>query len=192
MLEVGGRTLFEHCIMSFANYFSTEKFLFIARDIFQTTKFIENRIEFLGIKNYEVVILDNETRGQAETVAVGLNKIGKTAELTIFNIDTIRNNFIYPSFKNEVEGYLEVFRGVGDRWSFVQPKSEDSIDVAKTTEKVRISNLCSTGLYYFRDTELFFAAYDKAVSNNEIDSGDFYVAPLYNKLIKKGLNIKYD
>lgn len=192
MLKAGRQTLFDHSIRSFSNYFNNEKFLFIVRDIFQTPKFIEKRIEFLGIKNYEIIVLGKETRGQAETVAIGLNKIGVSSELTIFNIDTIRINFNYPSFKCDVDGYLEVFNGVGDGWSFVQPKSEDTIDVSKTAEKIRISNLCSTGLYYFRNTTLFLDAFEVAVSNNDKDSGEFYVAPLYNQLINKGLNIKYD
>jgi hypothetical protein len=49
------------------------------------------------------------------------------------------------------EGYLEVFRGEGDNWSFVRPIAEESTQIDLTTENTPISDLCCTGLYHFAD-----------------------------------------
>ena len=82
------------------------------------------------------------------------------------------------------DGYLEVFEGEGDNWSFVMPKGID--DVAKTTQKDRISSLCSSGLYYFNHASDFMTIFKKSFKTNKKDKGEFYIAPLYNELISQG------
>ena len=91
-----GQNVFEWSICSFEQYFSTDKFVFIVRDIFDTPNFVRNYIEKLGIKNYKIIILDHETRGQAETVALGLKHLSneeQQSECYIFNIDSQRVKF---------------------------------------------------------------------------------------------------
>lgn len=50
MLEIEGKTLFDYSVESFSNYFSSELFLFIIRDVYGTKKFVEERIAALAIK----------------------------------------------------------------------------------------------------------------------------------------------
>ena len=72
----------------------------------------------------------------------------------------------------------------GDHWSFVLPDPEISGDVVlKTAEKVRISDLCSTGLYTFKDFSFFEFAYKNAINDYQHGS-EVFIAPLYNYLIK--------
>ena len=72
MLYVRNRSMFNLSVSSFEKYFVSCKFLFIARNIFDTRAFIEQECELMGIKDYETVILDSPTRGQAETVMKGI------------------------------------------------------------------------------------------------------------------------
>ena len=65
----------------------------------------------------------------------------------------------------------------------------DTCRVAETAEKVQISDLCCTGLYYFREAGEFKKAFKLHVDDNP--SGELYVAPLYNHLIKTGADIFY-
>ncbi|WP_318478309.1 glycosyltransferase family 2 protein [Photobacterium leiognathi] len=196
MLDAHGISLFDHAVKSFEKYFNNEKFLFIVRDVYQTPEFVKKRVDALGIKNSEIIIIDKETRGQAETVFLGLDlsECNENETLTIFNIDTFRPNFIFPE-KNKIDdGYLEVFKGTGDNWSFVKPENCNSKKVIETTEKKPISDLCCTGLYYFSSISLFKEAYEEYVSLPEEcwEKGELYVAPLYNYLIKKGKEITYN
>lgn len=195
MLEAHGKTLFEHSVGSFKHYFDTERFLFIVRDLYNTPLFVEQQSKSLGIKDYEIVVLTEETRGQAETVALGL----KTAKnykdsITIFNIDTFRPNFRYPLVKLMGDGYLEVFRGTGDNWSFVKQLDKNSNKVIKTTEKDPISDLCCTGLYYFRNINDYFESYVAYLQKPKAswEKGELYVAPLYNHLISSGKDIRFN
>lgn len=195
MLEAHGESLFDHSVKSFQKYFDTHKFVFIVRDVYGTTSFVQQRAAELGIKDYDVVALNKETRGQAETVTLGLASYRTSNEaITVFNIDTFRPGFRYPALDEMGDGYLEVFRGRGDNWSFVRPISNDSSLVNLTTEKNPISDLCCTGLYHFKNIQDYFAAYDYYLSlpREQWEKGELYVAPIYNYLIGSGKNIHYN
>jgi hypothetical protein len=192
MLYAGNKSLFNLAVCGFSNYFKSCSFLFIARDLFDTKSFIEKECELLGIDKFETILLENPTKGQAETVFLGLTMAGTGEDepITIFNIDTFRPNFIFPGEIGEWDGYLEVFKGEGANWSYAKTESNQSTKVIETAEKVPISNYCSTGLYFFKSAGLFKDAFQsKELSTQTGDIKELYVAPLYNVLIKGNKNI---
>ncbi|POB87966.1 glycosyltransferase family 2 protein [Vibrio vulnificus] len=193
MLEAKGKTLFEHSVLSFEKYFKDELFVFVIRDVYETKKFVIDQVKKLGIKDFKIVCLDVETKGQAETVFLGLDGIDDNESLTIFNIDTFRPEFSYPELSSKEDGYLEVFQGSGDNWSFVLPENEESTLLVETAEKRPISDLCCTGLYYFNKVSDFKLSYNDYLNKpKELwEKGELYVAPLYNFLIKNGKSIHY-
>lgn len=195
MLPLMGESVFSHSVKSFSNYFESSFFLFIVRDVQNTISFVEREVKNIGIKHYEVVCLEEETLGQAETVELGLHKKNHSegGGLTIFNIDSFRSNFLFPSenWFHETDGYLEVFKGEGDNWSYVDPfLGDDTPRVKRTTEKEPISELCSNGLYYFSSIEHYMYALSKERKN--LSCKELYIAPLYNHLIEKGKKIHYN
>lgn len=194
MLPAHGKSLFEHALLSFNQYFQTHTFLFIVRDIYSTPLFVEQRCNILGIKDYIIVILKEETRGQAETAYLGLREISGDIPVTIFNIDTFRPNFTFPQITNRCDGYLEVFKGSGDNWSYAKPLSKNSDIVIETAEKKPISNLCSTGLYHFNKLNDFNFAFKLEITKptSEWQKKELYIAPLYNTLIKSGKDIRFN
>ena len=187
----GSSNVFRESVKSFKNYFKTDLFLFITRSDFEVENFVKKECGLLGIENYEIVSLRNETRGQADTVKIGLDSVKKNIqeEMYIFNIDSIRANFIKPNsvFLNDTTGYLEVFEDDGDHWSFIEP--DDNNLVKRTTEKVRISNLCSNGLYYFSSIGLFDHVFKISEQSNY--NSELFIAPMYNSLIKMNKTVKY-
>ena len=192
-LALSGRSVFSHVIRSFKNYFSNISFLFIHRDERDIENFIISECKMQALEKPILVGLSEPTHGQADTVLQGLNaaQIGEKEAITIFNVDTFRPNFFFPSNLdlNKIDGYLEVFRGSGNNWSYVRSHPSGNKQVAETAEKVQISNLCCTGLYYFRETRKFRKAYEVESSNNNLK--EYYVAPLYNHLIGEGAQIFY-
>lgn len=189
-LELSGESVFSKAVCSFEHYFNTERFLFITRPDYDTPAFVEAEIARLGIARADIVTIDHDTRGQADTVSQGLKETSGSEPLLIFNIDTFRYGYRKPEFIDSCDGYLEVFTGEGDHWSFAEPGVENN--VLRTTEKERISSLCSDGLYYFKTRDLFESAFGEALARKETTKGEFYIAPLYNTLIKSGAVVKYD
>jgi hypothetical protein len=201
MLDLHGYSVFAHALGSFARLFGTERFLIVCRDVHDTPAFVRGQCAALGLPGdrLDLVVLEGETSGQAETVSLGLNALGAdgSAPLTIFNIDTFRPGFCHPTGFDvaAVDGYLEVFRGAGDNWSFVRPNPDALLEARalEVNEKVRISDLCSDGLYHFRRTDLFRQLYAAAEGRDvaTLPGGERYVAPLYNGAIARGLDIRY-
>ena len=185
MLYVKNKSLFNLAVSSFEKYFNDCRFVFVARDVFDTKTFIEKECELMGIKDFEVVILPAPTRGQAETVMEGIKRASVPSEesLLIFNIDTFRPGFTFPDQFQQWDGYLEVFVGSGANWSYARTESEDSTLVVETAEKKEISQYCSTGLYFFGSAGLFEKAYVMNQTHPLNGKMELYVAPLYNHLI---------
>lgn len=194
MLSLWEQSVFYYAVNSFKNYFNTHKILFICRDICDTKSFIDKECHKLMLTYYEIIVLEKETMGQAHTVLLGLEKakVKDTESLLIFNIDTFRPNFYLPEIfdYNEIHGYLEVLHAEGNHWSFVLP-DKDSNKVLKTSEKERISPLCSSGLYYFKNAKDFCNALNLSMNNKETTKGEYYIAPLYNTLIEWGMDIRF-
>ncbi|MFC2110609.1 capsular biosynthesis protein [Bacteroidota bacterium] len=191
MLYKKNKSLFFCAVNSFKKYFHNTKFIFIARDIYDSKKFIEEECAILGISEYSIVILDKPTQGQAETVEMGIekSKIHGNEPILIFNIDTIRENYTFPDIINSCDGYLEVFKGNGPNWSYAKTENNESNKVILTAEKQEISDNCSTGIYYFKKASFFIESFN----NYNLDSSNLkekFVAPLYNYLIMKHFNIQ--
>ena len=192
-LLINETSVFEHSVRSFESYFLTDKFLFLVRSDYDAAAFVEKSAQEMGISDFSVVVFSEETLGQADTVYQGLSRAKEfypaDEPIYIFNIDTFRPNF-KKSSKSSGHGYLEVFKGEGTHWSFALPGEHGK--VLKTTEKDRISDLCSNGLYYFNSSETFNSAFEHSVREDLKAKGEFYIAPLYNYLIAQDLTVSYE
>ncbi|MEP1383348.1 MAG: capsular biosynthesis protein [Paraglaciecola sp.] len=197
MLDAHNKSLFEHAMLSFKKYFESESFLFICLDVKETKKFIESKCITLGIKNFDVIVLEEPTLGQAETVYLGLIKanVPGSTPITIFNIDTFRPGFEFATNFDwsKTDGYLETFIGEGDNWSNIVPKSKGDFTVELTAEKKQVSKYCCTGLYHWERAEDFikiFINYRKK-DIKDVDGSEYYIAPMYNDLISMGKTVNY-
>lgn len=188
-LMLGSHTVFSRVTESFRRYFNSDTFLFIVRATHDTPAFVATQLAGMDITGYQILILPEETAGQADTVYRALPEIAEDEPLYIFNIDTLRHDFQKPEWVAAVDGYLEVFRGEGEHWSFVQAGAGSQVQ--RTAEKKRISDLCSNGLYYFRNKRLFSACYEEAVQQVSPAGSERYIAPLYNHMIGRGLDVRF-
>jgi len=187
-LPLGNKTLFEFAVSSFKNYFKTDFFIFVVKSDGFASEFVKMKIAHLGIKSYDIVELLDDTAGQAESLFIGLEDYRDDFPIYVFNIDTIRHNFIKPGIASNCDGFLEIFLGSGSNWSFVEPG--DNYSVIRTTEKDPISNLCSNGLYFFRSHFQFQEAF-RGLNKSDLVKGEFYIAPIYNTLISNGADVRY-
>lgn len=188
MLPLAGRPLLDWSLLGFQAMFDSHPFLLVHLDLPGVADFVRERAAALGIRDARLVPLAAPTRGQAETVLLGLDGAGlpDAEPVTIFNIDTIRPGVRPEAFTGR-DGWLECFEGEGDHWSFVRPGPDGR--AMQVTEKVRISNLCCSGLYHFGSAALFREAYAAelaAPSTNEL-----YVAPMYQHMIAAGRDVGY-
>jgi NDP-sugar pyrophosphorylase family protein len=191
-LPLGDRTVFEWSLLSFSKLFEKERFLIVHREDDSVTEFVKTTATRIGVKNIDVVRLDSPTRGQAETVNNGLLKASVPPDepITIFNIDTMRPGYEPNTRQLTSDGWLECVYAAGDHWSFIAEDFDEPGRVQKVAEKKRISDNCSTGLYYFSERHVFDDTFAEECINWQ--KGELFVAPLFNHAVRRGYRVLFD
>lgn len=194
MIEVRGKTLFEWSMSSlegFSSYTNMYYFVVLRETGISCEDFIHSKCCELSINNYKIIELDHLTDGQATTAMKASKYWNIDNELLIYNIDTYvePKQMKYSDIKGD--GFIPCFFSEGNHWSFV--KTDINNKAVEIKEKVRISDNCTIGAYYFKSCKLFEAMYREFYSNvdvlKSIVNGEKYISPIYNYMIEKGKNI---
>lgn len=186
MISAKGKTLFEWSLISLEGYRSrVEKFIFIALkdDTCDVEEFIKEKCAVLGISEYIIILLDQLTDGQATTAMRAEPYWNPENALLIYNIDTFVEAGAMNAEELRGDGFIPCFKADGDHWSFV--RLDENGAVVEIKEKVRISDHCTLGAYYFKTCALYKELYTEYYSTSR-DISEKYVAPLYDYLLSKG------
>lgn len=193
-IEAHGRPLFDWSMLSLQGFdCCNPHYCFLVRGEDRAEGFIHQRCEQLGIRHFDLVELDQPTDGQATTALLAAQVWDPKQPLLIYNIDT----YVEPGWMNASalrgDGFIPCFCGEGDHWSFV--RLDETGRAAEVREKVRISQHCTLGAYYFRTAGLYqqlYHSYYTQGGEQNLEMGERYVAPLYNHLIQLGGEVYID
>lgn len=177
-IEFRGHTLLEWSLVSLLA-FRDSQLILITRRFEGIQEELKKTTENLGFKDSQIVVIEEVTRGQAETAILAAPLIEEDDSILIFNTDT----FIDPRAMRPQDvrgsGWIPTFHAPGDKWSFVD--ADETGQARRTTEKERISDDCSVGVYYFDSFHGFKNLVERATTEKEL-----YVAPLYNEWMAAG------
>lgn len=192
MIEAKGKTLFEWSLISLEGYTDrVDKYVFLAMEdeTVDVEGFVRGKCAELGITNYELILLDHLTDGQATTALLANQYWDPAHALLVYNIDTYveAGEMNWQELKGD--GFIPCFQADGDHWSFV--RLDDAGRVVEIKEKQRISPYCTLGAYYFKTCELYETLYHEYydVPRDDLVNGEKYIAPLYDYLLSKGGDI---
>lgn len=184
-IEVRGKTLFEWSMSSLES-FRRWQFIFLVRREDQSREFITSTCAGMGIEP-RIIELDRLTKGQAETALLASNVWQENEPLMVYNIDTyVEPGQLRPELLKG-DGFIPCFAADGTHWSFVRLDSDGR--ALEVQEKVRISDHCSIGAYYFRSAKLYSELYDEFYIQSKVEK-EFYIAPMYNRLIERGGEVR--
>lgn len=134
------------------------------------------------VKKAIVIPVKELTEGAACTVLLAEKYIDNAAPLLIANSDQLVEWKL--SIKEfESNGHIYVFNDTHPKWSFVKLNGRFITEVA---EKQPISNIATTGIYYWFRGDLFVNSAKKMIRDNIRVNNEFYIAPVYNIAIKEG------
>lgn len=143
------------------------------------------------VDDAQVILLDDVTAGQACTVLAARAAIDRDEDLLIASADTYIESSIGEDIARraaDCRGLISVADLPGDRWSFA--RADAAGRVVEVAEKRRISDHASTGLYHFASGAEFVAAADELIARRETTRGEYYVIPVYGRLIARGARIE--
>lgn len=189
-IVVHKKSLFEWSMESLAAFRRPEDvYLFIVRKEDQSADFIREKCGIMGIDKCQIIELQDMTDGQATTAMLGAEYWEKESPLLIYNIDTFVEAGEMRPEQFCGDGFIPCFCGEGDHWSFVRLGSKEKAEEVR--EKVRISDYCTLGAYYFKTGGLYEKLYQEYYSeDSNMEKGEKYIAPLYNYLIQKGGEVR--
>jgi NDP-sugar pyrophosphorylase family protein len=188
LIEVKGKTLLEYSLSSLPLELAS-KIIFIALGEHEKKYGIKKVIgEIIQDKNFEIIFIDQVTRGQAETVLKAKKIINNEEDLVIYNIDTYFNSSTLAAAlqeKGKHDGVIGYFKDTDPKWSFAVIDPETGF-VTETAEKKPISDNALTGLYHFSNGSDFVRIAEKYLQQGTTTLNEYFIAPMYNDLIAEG------
>ncbi|ONG38627.1 hypothetical protein BKE30_11835 [Alkanindiges hydrocarboniclasticus] len=185
LIDVQGKPMYQWATNSLPLEYAS-RLIFILREDAFTEQIIEDIHKTYGMFEPRIKILENLTRGQAETVYLARDMMDLNQPTLIHNADTAFQSMEMPD--EDVFGGLVVFESALNdaRWSFARTHDDQPDRVVEVREKQIISRLASTGTYYFSDTAWMLYSIKHSLMNDITEQGEFYIAPLYNRAIENG------
>lgn len=188
LINVNGKPMFAWALETIKNI-EYNKLIVISLEEHKKLFNAEELIKKYCPKGVEIVFLDKVTEGQLCTVLAAKEHINNEEEVLIISSDTIVVSNLDEQLRShkQTSGIISVANMPGDRWSFAAIDEQGY--VKEVAEKVRISDHASTGIYYFKSGKEFVRIAEEMICNQERTKGEFYVIPVYQKLIQSGLKV---
>jgi NDP-sugar pyrophosphorylase family protein len=188
LIEVRDRTMIAWVIENL-NTQIPSSFTFVALREHQKKYAVHEIIGSL-VEDFQIIWIDGVTSGAAQTALIGCENLEPDSPLVIANSDQYisRNlsNFMEQVPRND--GTIMTMPSRDPKWSYVL-KNEIG-NVIEVAEKQVISDEATVGIYGFSRVSTFVDSAKAMIASGEKVSGEYYVAPSYNHLIKMGKTIK--
>jgi RpiB/LacA/LacB family sugar-phosphate isomerase len=140
-------------------------------------------------KSIRFIVIEEQTRGSVETVLRAENFIDMNSPMTIFTMDVaFSEKYTAKTFSTAVDGGVLTFKSNSPNYSYAKVESDKVIE---TAEKLPISENALVGIYYFAKAFDFFSCAREMLDEEDVTQGEFYIAPLYNYLVKRGQKVSY-
>jgi dTDP-glucose pyrophosphorylase len=142
--------------------------------------------------NCEIIQTESTTGGAACSCLLATEFINNKNNLLIANSDQYlewdSNEFIYSSLDDEIDGSISTFESNLNKWSYV--KIDQNGFATEVAEKQVISNLATTGIYFWKHGCDFVKFANEMILKNKKTNNEFYVCPVFNEAINSGKKIK--
>ncbi|MDA7641984.1 HAD-IA family hydrolase [Candidatus Marinimicrobia bacterium] len=188
LVDIAGKPMIQWVI---ENINVEGKFIFI----FQKSDYEKYNLKYmiqLLVKDFEILLVDEETDGAARTVLKAEHLINDQFPLAIINGDQYMkwnsNEFFYAMAADECDGGIVTFKSTHPQYSFVKTGEDGFLE--ECSEKKPISDDATAGVYYFREGKSFVRAAKQMISKKIKTDNQYFVCPTYNELIAEGKKIR--
>jgi dTDP-glucose pyrophosphorylase len=132
------------------------------------------------------------TRGAAESLLLAKNYIKDVnAPMLSVNCDQFLSwnpfNLIDQMQREPDVNFIVTYKETSPKCSYVK---EQAGVVVEVREKRVISNDATIGFYHWAHTRDFFQDAEQMIADDHKENGEYYVAPVYNYSIQRGLKVK--
>ncbi len=190
LINIAGHTMVEWALKSYP-LTGDENLIFIVRREHVEDAQIDEKLKEIFGEDIKIVIQDVQPQGAAHTVLLARDYIDNESPLLITDSDHFidgETHFKDIESYEKIDGMIPVFYANNPKWSFA--KTDEDGYVIETAEKVQISRNANIGAYYFSRGRDFIWAAEEMMEENDKTNNEFYIAPVYNYLIRRGKLIR--
>jgi len=150
----------------------------------------ETSLYHITKKKCHFIYLDRYTRGAVETAYLGIKKMkfDSNEQICFFDNDTVYEltNFQFPNNNFVCYSSIDLNSNENKPYCFI---NMDNNNLTQITEKVKISNNYICGIYGFKTLQLFIDLAQELLMSNLTFNNEYYMSLLYDKMIKKNINV---
>lgn len=185
MIDVLGKPMVERVIENLTPKYRNHHFIFVT-----LSSMTDERVRKILVKpNSTIIELPYITEGAVCSALKAENMINNDEPLLIASCDQLIDididEFIDASWLSD--GCLLTFPSNRPYCSYVKVNKEGvAVEIA---EKKAISKHANVGLYFYKKGRYFVDSAKEMIADNFRINGEFYNAPVYNWMIKKGQKI---
>jgi NDP-sugar pyrophosphorylase family protein len=169
------------------------RFVFVCRREHLESYGFESRLREIA-SDCAIVPIDEVTEGAACTVLLAEHEIDADDALVIANsdqwVDVSFDAHLAVMRDRALDGLIMTMKADDPKWSYVE--LDDRGLVTRVVEKEVISDEATVGIYAFARGGDFVRGARAMIAADERVNGEFYVAPVYNRLIAEGAAIGVD
>ena len=184
LIDINGKPMIIRAVESLD---LTAKYYFVIRKD-KSVEEIKQRIN--DIVDCTFIEIDYITEGPAVTSLMCSDLMDKDDELVIANCDQIMewDSKLFLHNARLYDGCIVTYHSDTTKNSYARLDKQGL--VVEIKEKEVISNVSLNGIHYWRRTQYFIDSANEMIeANDRAPNNEFYVAPTYNYMIKKGLNV---
>jgi NDP-sugar pyrophosphorylase family protein len=164
------------------------RFIFICQQSHIEAYGLQEKLSQWGGENAIVIGIHGVTEGAACTVLKAKEHFDSDQPMMIVNsdqwCDVDVNDYLAQMQADKLDGLIMTMTANDPKWSFVGLSNTGH--VTSVVEKQVISNEATVGIYNFARGADFARAAEAMITANERVNNEFYVAPVYNRLIAEG------
>lgn len=139
----------------------------------------------------EIISINHITEGAACTVLLAEKFINNDDSMMIANSDQFVDTDInkYLDVMGDKDGLIMTMPADDSKWSFIKYDENEFVTMVK--EKEVISHEATVGIYNYKHGRDFVKYARQMIERNIRVNGEFYVAPVYNEMIRAGMKIGF-
>jgi len=190
IINIAGHPMIEWALSSFPLRKDHRLIFLVLKDHVEQFQIDEALRSMFG-NDIVMVIVDHVTEGAACTALLAREFINNADPLLITDSDHFLDGVsIFRDIENydRMDGMIPVFYANNPKWSFAKTDNEGY--VIETAEKLQISRNANVGAYFFKKGRDFVWAAEEMIEENDRTNGEFFIAPVYNYMIRRGKMIR--
>lgn len=191
LVAVEGKTVIQHAIESYTTDFSALR-VAVNEDEAREWAVDEHIRDYFP--DAEVMLVSTGAKGALVSALLASADLDLGEPLVVAAGDSRVNVTIHPY----VERFLSsgfpastlAFSSSGKRWSYLA--LDTNAKVVEVSEKYEVSNLATTGFFFFQTAQIFCDAAKWVLINNAEINGRYYVSTTLNFLISLGAGVGFE